>query len=228
MVLTVGHSNRSLADFLSLLRAHRVGLLADVRAVPTSRAHPHFAREPLETALAGTGIRYLWIPELGGRRQRPKGAPGCPGTRPIGAGAAGAPGEPKAPWGGSGGRGGWTEPGFQAYEAHMATAEFEAGLARLLEAAGETGPQGPAWLESLACSGSGSHRSGLPGIALPGERRAAVMCADAAWWRCHRSMIADALAARGVPVLHILDDRELPHPFAERRGRYAPGVLPRR
>lgn len=208
MVLTVGHSNRSLADFLSLLRAHRVGLLADVRAVPTSRAHPHFAREPLETALAGTGIRYLWIPELGGRRQRPKGAAGCPPDR--------------------GGRGGWTEPGFQAYEAHMATAEFEAGLARLLEAAGETGPQGPAWLESLACSGSGSHRSGLPGIALPGERRAAVMCAEAAWWRCHRSMIADALAARGVPVLHILDDRELPHPFEERRGRYAPGVLPRR
>jgi hypothetical protein len=101
------------------------------------------------------------------------------------------------------------------YEAHMATAEFEAGLARLLEAAGETGPQGPAWLESRACSGSGSHRSGSPGIAPPGERRAAVMCAEAAWWR-------------GVPVLHILDDRELPHPFEERRGRYAPGVLPRR
>jgi len=30
------------------------------------------------------------------------------------------------------------------------------------------------------------------------------MCAEAVWWRCHRSLIADALVARGEPVLHIL------------------------
>lgn len=173
MILTVGHSNRSLAGFLALLGAHRVGLLADVRAFPASRAHPHFGRGPLEAALAEAGIGYLWLPELGGRRRRPPGPPRF---------------------------GGWTEPGFQAYEAHMATAEFARGLARLLEAA------------------AGSS-------AAPQPRRSAVMCAEAAWWRCHRSMIADALAARGVAVFHVVDGREAPHPLEARLGRYPPGLL---
>ena len=35
--------------------------------------------------------------------------------------------------------------------------------------------------------------------------RTAVMCAELVWWRCHRSMISDALRARGVDVLHIVD-----------------------
>ena len=38
---------------------------------------------------------------------------------------------------------------------------------------------------------------------LAGERRLAVMCAEAVPWRCHRSLIADALTAGGVEVLHI-------------------------
>jgi hypothetical protein len=33
----------------------------------------------------------------------------------------------------------------------------------------------------------------------------AIMCAEAVPWRCHRSLIADAVVARGVPVFHILD-----------------------
>lgn len=42
--------------------------------------------------------------------------------------------------------------------------------------------------------------------------RVAIMCAEAVWWRCHRSLIADALVARGVPVEHILDATRLePH-----------------
>lgn len=32
----------------------------------------------------------------------------------------------------------------------------------------------------------------------------AVMCAEALWWRCHRRLLADALVARGVEVVHIL------------------------
>ena len=40
-------------------------------------------------------------------------------------------------------------------------------------------------------------------LALGAERRVAVMCAEAQWWRCHRRLIADALVARGVEVLHI-------------------------
>src|SRR5213075_2328207 len=42
----------------------------------------------------------------------------------------------------------------------------------------------------------------------------AIMCAEAVWWRCHRSLVADYLKARGVEVLHILDRNKVePHPF---------------
>ena len=39
---------------------------------------------------------------------------------------------------------------------------------------------------------------------LARDKRTSLMCAEAVWWRCHRSMIADALKARGVQVLHIM------------------------
>jgi len=42
----------------------------------------------------------------------------------------------------------------------------------------------------------------------------AVMCAEAVWWRCHRSLISDYLKARGVEILHILDHNKVePHSF---------------
>jgi len=41
-----------------------------------------------------------------------------------------------------------------------------------------------------------------------------IMCAEAVWWRCHRSLISDYLKARGVEVIHILDKNKTePHPF---------------
>ena len=54
-------------------------------------------------------------------------------------------------------------------------------------------------------------------IDLAARERTAIMCAEAVPWRCHRSLIADALVARGVSVQHILDARTEPHrltPFA--------------
>jgi len=44
-------------------------------------------------------------------------------------------------------------------------------------------------------------------LALASQSRTALMCAEAVWWRCHRSMIADALCVRGVKVMHILDGK---------------------
>jgi uncharacterized protein (DUF488 family) len=42
----------------------------------------------------------------------------------------------------------------------------------------------------------------------------AIMCAEAVWWRCHRSLISDYLKASSVEVLHILDANKVePHPF---------------
>ena len=46
------------------------------------------------------------------------------------------------------------------------------------------------------------------------EGPTAIMCAEAVWWRCHRSLIADYLKARGVVVLHILGANKVePHPY---------------
>ena len=43
---------------------------------------------------------------------------------------------------------------------------------------------------------------------------AAIICAEAVWWRCHRSLISDCLKVRGIEVMHILDANKIePHPF---------------
>lgn len=60
-------------------------------------------------------------------------------------------------------------------------------------------------------------------IELAAEKRTAVMCAEAVPWRCHRSLIADALLVRNIPVEHILSTKrtEQHHltPFAKRQGK---------
>jgi len=51
-------------------------------------------------------------------------------------------------------------------------------------------------------------------LEIAGEKRAAIMCAEVLWWRCHRSLISDFLKARGIEVLHILDaTHDEPHPY---------------
>jgi len=72
---TVGHSNRGLAEFLALLGANGIQLVADVRRFPASRRHPHFSIEPLSASLAGAGIDYVHLVELGGHRTENPGSP---------------------------------------------------------------------------------------------------------------------------------------------------------
>jgi uncharacterized protein (DUF488 family) len=46
------------------------------------------------------------------------------------------------------------------------------------------------------------------------EKRTCVMCSEAVWWRCHRSLVADTLKARGVQVIHILSaTKNETHPY---------------
>ena len=59
---TIGHSTRSLEEFLSLLREHRIDEVIDVRRFPASRRYPHFNRLELEAELTIAGITYLWLP----------------------------------------------------------------------------------------------------------------------------------------------------------------------
>jgi uncharacterized protein (DUF488 family) len=51
-------------------------------------------------------------------------------------------------------------------------------------------------------------------LELAGRSRTAVMCAEAVWWRCHRSLIADYLKAAGHTVVHIINEKKTEeHPF---------------
>jgi len=70
---TIGHSDRSLDAFLDLLDAAGIGLVADVRKLPGSRAWPWFDGPALAPVLAARGIGYRHFPDLGGRRARVAG-----------------------------------------------------------------------------------------------------------------------------------------------------------
>ena len=154
-IRTIGHSTRSIDDFISLLEENGIKLLADVRSLPGSKRYPQFNKKALAESLNAHGIRYEHFPELGGRR-KPK-----PDSRNTA----------------------WRNASFRAYADHMETEEFQKGIERLLVLAHEVGP-------------------------------AAVICAEAVWWRCHRSLISDYLKARGIEAVHILDaNKTQPHPF---------------
>jgi len=68
-VFTIGHSNRSLEDFLNLLKERGTEVLYDVRRFPTSKFVPHFSKDPLSSAVEAAGIRYIWDGRLGGYRR---------------------------------------------------------------------------------------------------------------------------------------------------------------
>ena len=67
---TIGHSTRSIDELIEALHAHSIATLADIRSFLVSRRLPHFNREALESSLPAAGIRYVWMKELGGRRNK--------------------------------------------------------------------------------------------------------------------------------------------------------------
>lgn len=107
LVYTIGHSTRSLEEFLALLQQHGIRRLVDVRRFPTSRRHPHFVREALAEALRLAGIRYVHELDLGGRRGARRDSPNTA----------------------------WRAKGFQAYADHMDTPGFQAALERVIASA---------------------------------------------------------------------------------------------
>ena len=94
-IYTIGHSTRTIEEFLGLLAEHAVDLLVDVRTIPKSRRHPQFGQEALGARLRAVGIEYLHCKDLGGlRRPVPVRAPGDGARQPHGVG--GAPGDAAA------------------------------------------------------------------------------------------------------------------------------------
>jgi uncharacterized protein (DUF488 family) len=69
VIYSVGHSNRSLQEFISILSHYAVLTVIDVRSHPHSLANPHFNKEVLEYELPRSSIQYCWMGEgLGGFR----------------------------------------------------------------------------------------------------------------------------------------------------------------
>ncbi len=68
-IYSVGHSTRSEADFLALLRSFQIVQLADIRTLPGSNRHPQFNSQNLEAVLPKLGIGYAHLPKLGGLRR---------------------------------------------------------------------------------------------------------------------------------------------------------------
>ena len=173
-IWTIGHSTRTLDEFISLLKANEINLLADVRAWPSSKRYPHFNKDALAELLNAQRIRYEHFPELGGKRK----------SKPDSRNTA------------------WRNASFRGYADYMETEQFQKGIERLLDIAGQGAATRP------AAEAKHDEREAVT------PRAIAIMCAEAVWWRCHRSLIADYLKARGVEVLHILGANKVdPHPY---------------
>jgi uncharacterized protein (DUF488 family) len=143
-VFTIGHSTRTLPEFVEMLKAYHVTLVVDVRSVPRSRHNPQFNKETLPAALKEEGIKYVHMPDIGGLRR--------PNRDSVNTA--------------------WRNKSFRGYADYMQTKEFTEQLLHLM--------------------------------VLARENCVAVMCAEALPWRCHRSLIADALVVRNVRVEHII------------------------
>lgn len=153
-IFTIGHSTRTIEEFLDLLFSFDIKVLADIRRLPGSRKYPQFDQDALKKSLPENEIEYIYIEDLGGRR---KVSPDSKNTT-------------------------WRNKSFQGYADYMETESFENGVKEL---------------EKLAL-----------------EKNTAMMCSEAVWWRCHRSMVSDYLKAKGWEVLHIIaHGKATEHPY---------------
>lgn len=145
-IFTVGHSTRSVNEFIDLLETYCVKQVVDVRTIPKSRHNPQFNAENLKQSLKRKHIRYKHLKKLGGFRHAKKDSINL----------------------------GWHNTSFRGFADYMATSVFNDGL------------------ESL--------------IKIASMRETVIMCAEAVPWRCHRSLIADALAKKGWIVRDIMSN----------------------
>jgi uncharacterized protein (DUF488 family) len=106
-IFTIGHSTRTITEFVALLRQVDVNLVVDVRSIPRSRWTPQFNRDALPEVLAAEDIGYEHLRALGGRRHHAKSAP--PSTNTF-----------------------WRVLAFRNYADYAETGAFRAGLDDLL------------------------------------------------------------------------------------------------
>jgi len=153
---TIGHSTRTLEEFLAILRAHQIKTLVDVRTVPRSRRVPQFNTENLSQSLPRHQIQYLHLPALGGLRKPRKDSPNTA----------------------------WRNDSFRGYADYMQTPDFQIGLDELIN--------------------------------IASKHPTVIMCAEAVPWRCHRSLIADAMLVRGWEEIDLFSEQNAkPHKLTD-------------
>lgn len=69
-IYTIGHSTRSIEEFVNILRGAGVTQLVDVRSIPRSRTNPQYNLDTLPETLAHYQIGHVYLQDLGGRRPR--------------------------------------------------------------------------------------------------------------------------------------------------------------
>jgi len=146
-IFTIGHSTRSIEELISLLKAHGIQMVIDLRTIPKSKFNPQFNQEALKLSLKENKISYRHMKELGGLRRPKKDSVNT----------------------------GWINASFRGYADYMQTPSFQEGLEKLEK------------------------------IAL--KKRCVLLCAEAVPWRCHRSLVADALVIHKWKVFHIQSKR---------------------
>jgi len=109
---TIGHSTRSIEEFLTLLKGQGIEVLVDIRAFPGSRRFPHFKKEHLESSLSRENIAYIWRgKEFGGYRDKSFGLGESSPNR------------------------GWKSKGFRIYADYMLSEGFQSAAQKLIELA---------------------------------------------------------------------------------------------
>lgn len=146
IIKTIGHSTRTIDEFIHLLQLHEITLVVDVRSIPRSRHNPQFNKDNLSAYLKNVNIGYVHMMELGGLRHPSKNSLNRA----------------------------WRNASFRGYADYMQTPQFQQAIEKL--------------------------------ISLSQKDKIAIMCAEAVPWRCHRSLIADALLIRGISCEDIISD----------------------
>jgi uncharacterized protein (DUF488 family) len=163
IVYTIGHSNRSIEEFIHILQSYKIETLVDVRTIAASGHNPQYNKDDLRGSLSREGIEYIHCAGLGGLRHTTKASINTA----------------------------WQNASFRGYADYMQTMQFKENLDRLIE--------------------------------IIRVKPTAMMCAEALPWRCHRSLIGDALLTMNMKVIDIMNIKtSRPHlmtPFVKVEGK---------
>lgn len=144
-IFTIGHSTRTIDEFIGILKNFEISEIVDIRTIPKSRHNPQFNTDNLKKSLENEEIKYQHMELLGGLRHATKNSINTA----------------------------WKNASFRGFADYMQTPDFEKGISDLVN--------------------------------LSKTETVAIMCAEAVPWRCHRSLVGDALIARKIMVMDIMN-----------------------